>query len=141
MGAHRFFGELVGVLLAKAPDSQPVTRHVRHTGSSNMLDFVDDDTLNPTLSDAHVYARSDPDRNKMPPIPYILLTVVTSAKDKLDQKFANIENAEDIVEKYSSDPNGDENSNLTKLLSWCWQQGTFEKIRRLSEHSFMALFF
>ncbi|KAF8337712.1 kinase-like domain-containing protein [Amanita rubescens] len=70
-------------------------------------------------------------RNKIPPESYILERVVISAKDKLDQKFANIENAEDIVEKYSSDPNGDENSNLTKLLNWCWRQGTFEKIRRL----------
>ncbi len=103
-----------------------------------MLDFVDDDILDHTSLDACVYEQSDdPDRNKVPPITFILQAVVLSAPDKLDQKFANLKNARDIVGKYSSDPNGDENSNLTKLLNWCWRQGTFEKIRRLSEHSFI----
>ena len=92
--------------------------------------------------DAYVYARCDPDRNIVPPVGWVIIqAVIASAPDKLDQKFANFKDAGDIVEKYSSDPNGDENSNLTKLLNWCWRQGTFEKIRRLSEHSFMALFF
>jgi hypothetical protein len=106
-----------------------------------MLDFVDDDILDHTSSDAFVYAQSNPDRNQIPPITFILQHVVESTPDKLDQKFRDSKHARDIVKEYSSDPNGDENSNLTKLLSWCWQQGTFEKIRRLSEHSFMALFF
>ncbi len=107
-----------------------------------MFDFVDDDILDHTSSDAYVYAKSGSDRNNVPPITFILLAIVVlSAPDKLDQEFANLKNAMDIVEKYSSDPNGDENSNLTKLLNWCWRQGTFERIRRLSEHSSMALFF
>ncbi|KAF8325743.1 hypothetical protein F5887DRAFT_1289437 [Amanita rubescens] len=96
-----------------------------------MLDFVDDDILDPTSSDTFVYAQSDPDRNKMPPITFILQHVVESAPDKLDQKFRDSKNARDIVKEYSSDHNGDENSNLTKLLNWCWQQGTFKKIRCL----------
>ena len=103
-----------------------------------MLDFVDDDILDHTSSDAYVYAHFDPDRNQVPPVTFILTGVVLSAPDKLDQRFANLKNARDIVEKYSSDPNGDENSNLTKLLDWCWRQGTFGKIRCLSEHSFTS---
>ena len=105
-----------------------------------MLDFVDDDILDHTSSDAFVYTmtesdpESDPDRNKAA----ILEAVILSAPDKLDQRFANLMNAREIVQKYSSDPNGDENSNLMKLLDWCWRQGTFRQIRCLSEHSFTS---
>ena len=101
------------------------------------LDFVDDDIRGHTLLDAKVYEKCKSDRNQLPPAALfvVLGAVVSTTPDKLDQKFKNFDAADDIVEKYSQDPDGDENSNLTKLLDWCWRHGTFEKIRRLSEHS------
>ena len=104
------------------------------------LDFVDDDIRGHTLLDAKVYGKCKSDRNQLPPAAlFVLLAVVSTTPDKLDQKFAVFKPAYDIVEKYSQDPDGDENSNLTKLLDWCWRHGTFEKIRRLSEHSSVLL--
>ena len=104
------------------------------------LDFVDDDIRDHTSLDSEVYAVFELDRNEEPPIAMagsILTAVVSGSPDKLDQKFLNPKTARGIVEQYSLDPDGDENSNLKKLLGRCWRQGTFEKIRRLSEYSSM----
>ncbi|KIM80231.1 hypothetical protein PILCRDRAFT_9777 [Piloderma croceum F 1598] len=96
------------------------------------LDFVDDDIRDHTPLDAKVYAMWNSDCNKVPSSAgLILATVVACALDKLDQKFCDINTADDFVARYSPDPDGDENSNLKKLLGWCWRHGTFEKIRRL----------
>ncbi|KIM86830.1 hypothetical protein PILCRDRAFT_4708 [Piloderma croceum F 1598] len=96
------------------------------------LDFVDDDIRDHTPLDAKVYTDCESDCNKEPPLAVIILSmVVVSAPDKLDQKFKDFDTAKDIVVKYSQDPDEDENSNLRKLLVWCWLQGTFERIRRL----------
>jgi hypothetical protein len=106
------------------------------------LDFVDDDICDHTPLDAKVYAMWNSDCNKVPPsAAFILVTVAASAPDKLDKKLFDINTADEFVVKYSPDPDGDENSNLKKLLGWCWRHGTFEKIRRLSEHSFTTMFF
>ena len=59
-------------------------------------------------------------RNKPPPFPAAFL-LSACAPDKLDQKFRGSFIAADIVKAYSSDPDGDENSNLAKLLNWCRQ--------------------
>ncbi|KAF8726091.1 hypothetical protein AX14_008074 [Amanita brunnescens Koide BX004] len=99
---------------------------------SKQLDFVDDDIRDHTSLDSKLYAILRSDSNKEPPIAaVILMFVVSGSPDKLDQKFGNLDTARDIVEQYSLDPDGDDNSNLEKLLCWCWRQGTFEKIRRL----------
>ena len=66
----------------------------------------------------------------------ILQEVVASATDKFPQKFRDIVVVKQILEEYSSDPDADENSNLKKHLGSCWRHGSFEKMRRLSEHSF-----
>ena len=119
-----------------------------HTQKSNLtmqLDFVDDDIRDHTSLDSKVYAVFRLDRNEEPPIAIIagsvLSAIVCGCPDKLDQKLVNPETARDIVEQYSLNPDGDENSNLKKLLGWCWRQGTFEKIRRLSGYSSMILIF
>jgi hypothetical protein len=89
-----------------------------------------------------VYKLSKSGSNDAPPAPsFILELVVASAPDSLDQKFRDFITANDIVEKYSLDPDGDENSNLGELLHSCWRQGKFAKIRCLSEHSFTNLLF
>ena len=109
---------------------------------SKQLDFVDDDIRDHTSLDSKLYAILRSDSNKEPPIAaVILMFVVSGSPDKLDQKFGNLDTARDIVEQYSLDPDGDDNSNLEKLLGWCWRQGTFEKIRRLSKYGFMILIF
>jgi hypothetical protein len=101
------------------------------------LVFVEDDIGDHTSLDDKVYASCKSDRNKPPPFPAALLSVIVAcAPDKLDQKFQIYLIATNIVEAYSSDPDGDENSNLEKLLNSCWQLGTFKKIRCLGEHSF-----
>lgn len=100
------------------------------------LDFVSDDIGDHAPLDAIVYAACESDCNKEPPpLGLILHEVVVSASDKMDKKFRDIVAAKQILEEYSPDPGADENSNLKKLLRWCWQHGSFEKIRRLSEHS------
>ena len=99
------------------------------------LDFVDDDIRGHTLLDAKVYEYCQSDCNQSLPPTFILAATVATTRDKLDQKFRDSDAANNIVRKYSQDPDGDENLNLTKLLGWCWRHGTFEKIRRLSEHS------
>ena len=58
--------------------------------------------------------------------------VASPAPDNIDPKIEYLRTAIDIVEEYSQ-ANGDDNSNLEKLLVSCWQRGTFWKIRRLSE--------
>ena len=109
---------------------------------SKQLDFVDDDIRDHTSLDSEVYAICESDCNKEPPTAaFILMAIVSGNPDKLDQKFGNFDTARGIVWQYSLDPDGDENSNLKKLLGWCWRQGTFEMIRLLSEYSFMILFF
>jgi hypothetical protein len=106
------------------------------------LDFIDDDIRDHTPLDAKVYAAVGLDCNDAPPPPTLILEVVAaSAPDNLDRKFLNVETAGEIVAKYSLDPDGDENSNLGKLLSSCWRRGEFRKIRCLSEHSFTNLLF
>lgn len=102
------------------------------------LDFVSDDIGDHAPLDAIVYAAFESDCNKQPPLLGLLLQMVLqSALDKMDSKFLNIKlsKQKQILEEYSQDPDADENSNLKKLLRWCWQHGSFEKIRRLSEHS------
>jgi len=100
------------------------------------LDFVDDDIDDHAPLDAKVYLAFQSDCNKEPPlVRAILEEVVESALDKMDSKFLNITVLKQILEEYSQDPDGDENSNLKKLLRWCWQHGSFEKIRRLGVHS------
>lgn len=100
------------------------------------LDFVDDDIDDHAPLDAKVYLACESDCNKEPPLGRVILQdVVESALDKMDSKFLNNTVSKQILEEYSQDPDGDENSNLKKLLRWCWQHGSFEKIRRLSEHS------
>jgi adenylate cyclase len=92
--------------------------------------------------DAKVYTAFESNRDDaVPSAAHILQEVVASSPDKLDQKFQTLQTTKQVVKEYSPNPDGDENSNLTKLLSWCWRQGTFEKIRRLSECSSMNLFF
>jgi hypothetical protein len=106
------------------------------------LDFTDDDIRDHTPLDAKVYAAAGLDCNNAPPSPaFILAAVAVSAPDNLDRKFLNFETAGEIVAKYSLDPDGDENSNLGKLLGSCWRRGEFRKIRCLSEHSFTKLLF
>jgi hypothetical protein len=100
------------------------------------LDFVNDDIGDHAPLDAKVYLAWGSDCNKEPPpVGLILMLVVASASDKMDNKFLDITVLNQILEEYSQDPGADENSNLKKLLRWCWQHGSFEKIRRLSEHS------
>lgn len=104
------------------------------------LDFVSDDIGDHAPLDAIVYAACESDCNKQPPpvglqLGALLQEVVESALDKMDRKFLNNKVSKQILEEYSQDPDADENSNLKKLLRWCWQHGSFEKIRRLSEHS------
>ena len=100
------------------------------------LDFVSDDIGDHAPLDAMVYAAYESDCNKEPPLAANLLQmVVVCAPDKIDTKFLNFTVTKQILEEYSPDPGADENSNLKKLLRWCWQHGSFEKIRRLSEHS------
>jgi hypothetical protein len=104
------------------------------------LEFIDDDILDHTPLDAKVYELLQSDRNNASLHPaIILLVVVSSAPNSLDQTFRDFITANDIVEKYSLDPDGDENSNLRELLRSCWRQGKFAKIRCLSEHSFTNL--
>ena len=79
-------------------------------------------------------------KNETPLVTTILQEVVASATDKFPQKFRDIVVVKQILEEYSPDPDADENSDLKKLLHWCWRHGSFEKIRRLSEHSFVLLF-
>jgi len=106
------------------------------------LDFIDDDICDHAPLDAKVYTECESNRNNVPPSASSMLQeVVATAPDKLDQKFQTLQTAKQIVEEYSPNPDGDEGSNLRKLLSWCWRQGTFEKIRRLSECSSVNLFF
>jgi hypothetical protein len=101
------------------------------------LDFVEDDMGDHTSLDDKVCALFRSDRNKPPPFAAAILCYCAAcAPDKFDQKFRNLSIAMDIVAAYSLDPGGDENSNLAKLLHWCWRLGTFKKIRCLSEHSF-----
>ena len=100
------------------------------------LDIVSDDIGDHAPLDDKVYAACESDCSKEPPPPrLLLLEVVASASDKMDKKFLDIVVAKQILEEYSQDPGADENSNLKKLLRWCWKHGSFEKIRRLSEHS------
>jgi hypothetical protein len=100
------------------------------------LDFVNDDIDDHAPLDATVYLACESDCNKEPPpVGAILMLVVASASDKMDNKFLKITVLNQILEEYSQDPDADETSNLKKLLRWCWQHGSFEKIRRLSEHS------
>jgi len=97
------------------------------------LDFVSDDIGDHAPLDAQVFAVCESEGP--PPAQLLLREVVASASDKMDNKFLNTIVARQILEEYSQDPGADENSNLRKLLRWCWQRGSFEKIRRLSEHS------
>jgi hypothetical protein len=100
------------------------------------LDFVNNDIGDHAPLDAKVYLACESDCNKEPPLVLMILQeVVASASDKMDNKFLDIIVTKQILEEYSQDPGADENSNLKKLLRWCWQHGSFEKIRRLSEHS------
>ena len=100
------------------------------------LDFVSDDIGDHAPLDTMVYAECESDCNKEPHLlGMILAEDVASASDKMDKKFLNIVVAQQILEEYSADPGADENSNLKKLLRWCWKRGSFDKIRRLSEHS------
>ena len=96
------------------------------------LDFVNDDIGDHAPLDAQVYLACESDCNKEPPpVGLILILVVASASDKMDKKFLDFTVLNQILEEYSQDPGADENSNLKKLLRWCWQHGSFEKIRRL----------
>ena len=100
------------------------------------LKFVTDDITNHSSLDNIVYKAFESDCKKEPPQPALLLMlIVNSAPDKMDKERSNIEVLMQILEEYSRDPDADENSNLKKLLRSCWQRGSFEKIRRLGEHS------
>jgi len=110
--------------------------------SDDMLDFIDDDILDHTPLDARVYEKCGSDHTKDPsPLPYVLAVIASSTPDKLDPKFRDIDHAAETVERYSTNSDGNENENLSKLLDWCWRQGSFEKIRRLSECCSMNLLF
>ncbi|KAF8268647.1 hypothetical protein EI94DRAFT_1800166 [Lactarius quietus] len=122
------------------PKSHQVTPSIESSSfflmhNENMpLDFVSDDISDHAPLDEKVYAVFESDCNKEPPPAKFLLTllleVVATASDKMDQKFKDITVRKQILEEYSP-PDADENSNLKKLLRWCWQCGSFEKIRRL----------
>lgn len=106
------------------------------------LQFIDDDIRDHTSLDAKVYAACESNCDNAPPLAVtILLEVVSSAPDHLDQNYQNNMAAKQILDQYSRNPDEDENSNLKKLLGWCWREGTFSRIRRLSERSSMTLFF
>ena len=110
----------------------------RYHNENMGLELVSDDIGDHAPLDAMVYAVIASDRNEKPPallLGALLAAVMASAPDKIDKKFLNFMVTNQILEEYSSDPGADENSNLKKLLGWCWQRGSFEKIRRLSEHS------
>ena len=99
------------------------------------LDFVDNDISDHTFLDAQLYTMFESDHTKDPFPPHLILAVVASFDkfDKINPRFKSVGYARDIVEKCSMSFDGDEDKNLRKLLIWCWRQGTFEKIRRLSE--------
>jgi hypothetical protein len=105
------------------------------------LEFIVDDIRDHTLLDAEVYKLLQSDRNTPLPPAFILAAVAASAPDNLDPKFQYVSTARDIVQKYSLDPEENENENLEKLLRLCWRHGKFRKIRCLSEHSFTNLLF
>ena len=106
------------------------------------LQFIDDDIRDHTSLDAKVYTACESNRdNAPPPAVLILLEVVSTAPDQLDQNYQHNIAAKQIIGQYSQNPDEDEDSNLKKLLGWCWREGTFSRIRRLSERSSMTLFF
>jgi hypothetical protein len=113
-----------------------------HLDDDMQLQFIDDDIRDHTSLDAKVYAAFESNRDNAPPLAVtILLEVVSTVPDQLDQNYRDYIAAKQILEQYSRNPDEDENSNLNKLLGWCWREGTFSRIRRLSERSSMTLFF
>ncbi|SRR5713226_8715321 len=109
------------------------------------FDFIDDDTRDHTSLDAEVYAELNamfdckdvpPSPAAIPPHPAVILCVVAAISPEGMFISTNLPSCRSIVAKYSRDPDGDENSNLAKLLVSCWRRGEFRKIRCLSEHSF-----
>jgi hypothetical protein len=106
------------------------------------LQCIDDDIRDHTSLDAKVYAACESKPENAPPQAVsILLAIVSTAPDQLDQNYRDYTAAGRILEQYSRNPDEDENSNLKKLLGWCWREGTFSRIRRLGERSSMTLFF
>lgn len=96
------------------------------------FELVNDDISDHAPLDAKVYAACESDCSKEPPPLGLLLNeVLMNTPDKMIRDFIV---ARQILEEYSQDPGADEYSNLKKLLRSCWQLGSFEKIRRLSEH-------
>jgi len=106
------------------------------------FEFVDDDIGDHTPLDDQVYTACESICiDEPPPAAILLQEIVSSAQDELDRKFLNYQTTKKIVAEYSlNNPDGDENSNLTKLLEWCWRRGTFKKIRCLSECNYMNIF-
>ena len=103
------------------------------------LDFVGADISDHASLDADVYTVSGLNSNDDPPHPFMILQLVLeSAPKELVQ--LNIRAIMQIIKEYSQNPAGDENENLKKLLFWCWRNGSFEKIRRLSEPGSTILF-
>ena len=104
------------------------------------LELVSDDIGDHAPLDAMVYVVCESDCNKTLSAPgNLLLLVMASTPDKLDTKFLNFVVAKQILEEYSLDPGVNENSNLKKLFHWCWQHGSFKKIRHLSEHNLVLI--
>ena len=106
------------------------------------FDFIDDDTPGHASLDAKVYASLNAILNVFnimfdsdhPPPPAIILHAVQEASPEGMFISMNMTSRITFVADHSRDPNGDENSNLTKLLVSCWEVRKFGKIRCLSEH-------
>ena len=63
------------------------------------LQFIDDDIRDHTSLDAKVYAAWESNRNNAPPpAAHILLEVVSTAPDQLDQNYQNNMAAKQILE-------------------------------------------
>ena len=69
-----------------------------------------------------------------------ILFIIASGCHHLDAKLTDFGYSQKIVKNFSKDPDGDENSNLLKLINSCLNKGSFERL--LSEHQFheIALF-
>jgi len=99
------------------------------------FDFIDDDTPDHAPLDAKVNASLNAMFDSAhPPPPAIILHVVLAASPEGMLISMDLPSSQLFVADHSRDPNGDENSNLTKLLVSCWEVRKFGKIRCLSEH-------
>ena len=105
------------------------------------FDFIDDNTLDHASLDAEVNAILNAPNpmcdSAIPPHPIIILQVVVQTVSPKGMFISmDLRSSTSIIVDHSRDPDGDENSNLTKILNSCWRGGKFRKIRCLSEHSF-----